>query len=107
MIRMKLLNRQQTFKDLKLELEKRARRHHTLLATQLVERLKTETPVDTGEARDGWLLERRSASAITVVNEVPHIVNLNEGSSPQAEANFVERTALQFGKPYGLLVDVE
>lgn len=56
---------------------------------RLVSRLKTATPVDTGEARDGW---HRVGN--TIVNNVDHISYLNEGSSPQASAHFVESTVL-------------
>ena len=55
----------------------------------LVGALKEATPVDTGEARDGW---RHTDSAI--VNEVEHIRYLNEGTSKQAPAYFIEKTLL-------------
>jgi hypothetical protein len=68
---------------------------------RLVEALKDATPVDTGEARDGW---KRKGNAI--VNEVPHIKQLNDGSSVQAPAFFIEQTVLaQSGvKPNGTIV---
>jgi len=55
----------------------------------LVNTLKGVTPVDTGEARDGW---HREGTAI--VNDVPHIEQLNQGSSQQAPTYFIERTLL-------------
>ena len=54
-----------------------------------VKRLKEATPVDTGEARDGWHREGDN-----IVNNVPHIEQLNEGHSPQAPAHFVEAAVL-------------
>jgi len=56
---------------------------------RLVGRLKEATPVDTGEARAGW---HRVGN--TIINDVDHIGYLNEGSSPQASAHFVESTVL-------------
>ena len=56
---------------------------------QIVEKLKEATPVDTGEARDGWRVEGNS-----IVNDVEHLDNLNAGSSKQAPSHFVERTLL-------------
>ena len=57
---------------------------------ELVAKLRAATPVDTGEARAGWKIV---GSAI--VNDVDHISNLNEGTSKQAPARFIERTLLQ------------
>jgi hypothetical protein len=67
----------------------------------LVEDLKAATPIDTGEARDGWTVENGA-----IVNEVSHIVNLNQGSSLQAPALFIERTILASNgvKPNGIIV---
>jgi hypothetical protein len=67
----------------KLEAERRAKME------KLVSDLKAATPVDTGEARDGWKIEGNS-----VVNRVDHIGVLNSGSSKQAPLHFVERTVL-------------
>ena len=56
---------------------------------RLVVDLKKNTPVKTGEARDGW---RREGDSI--VNEVKHIEALNGGSSQQAPSHFIESTLL-------------
>lgn len=56
---------------------------------KLLTRLKEATPVDTGEARDGW---RTTSSGI--VNDVEHISELNAGSSQQAPAFFIEKVVL-------------
>lgn len=68
---------------------------------ELVERLQENTPVDTGEARDGWRIEGSS-----IVNDVEHIQKLNEGSSQQAPSHFIEKTLLsQEGiRPSGTIV---
>lgn len=62
---------------------------HRKKVDTLVTALKEATPVDTGEARNGWHVEGNS-----IVNNVEHIGMLNEGSSSQAPAHFVERTLL-------------
>ena len=50
--------------------------------------LRDATPVDTGEARDGWVVTKRGE----ILNRVDHIVYLNQGHSPQAPAHFIEKT---------------
>jgi hypothetical protein len=67
----------------------------------IVVALKEATPVDTGEARDGWKIEGSS-----IVNPVEHIKYLNEGSSVQAPLRFIEQTVLsQEGiNPSGIIV---
>jgi hypothetical protein len=47
------------------------------------------TPVDTGEARDGWEIVEDS-----IRNPADHIRRLNEGSSTQAPERFIEKTLL-------------
>jgi len=54
-----------------------------------VEALKEATPVDTGNARDGWRYENGA-----IVNDVEYIDVLNKGTSKQAPAHFIERTLL-------------
>lgn len=56
---------------------------------KVVEALRDATPVDTGEARDGWHVENDK-----IVNNVEHISMLNEGSSKQAPSHFVEKTII-------------
>lgn len=57
---------------------------------EMVAKLRAATPVDTGEARAGWQIAGNA-----IVNDVDHISNLNEGTSKQAPARFIERTLLQ------------
>ena len=57
---------------------------------EMLAALKAATPIDTGEAREGWHIEGNS-----LVNRVDHIERLNEGSSKQAPARFIELTLLQ------------
>jgi hypothetical protein len=68
---------------------------------ELLQQLKDATPVDTGEARDGWVLEGDS-----LVNRVDHIETLNQGHSKQAPTYFIEQTLLANSdiKPSGTIV---
>jgi hypothetical protein len=61
------------------------------LATATLEILRETTPVDTGAARDGWEI----VPGPVVVNDEEHIRYLNEGSSQQAPAGFVESALAQ------------
>ena len=67
----------------------------------ILRRLKQSTPIDTGEARNGWRITEKG-----IENDVPYISYLNQGSSTQAPAYFVERAVLsQPGiKPSGIIV---
>jgi hypothetical protein len=58
---------------------------------KLVDALQENTPVDTGNARDGWRIEDGK-----IVNDVEYIEELNAGSSKQAPSHFIERTLLSF-----------
>lgn len=71
---------------------------------ELRDQLAAATPVDTGEAMQGWEIEGDS-----IVNRVDHIGALNNGSSKQAPQHFVERTLLENSdvKPSGLIVRSE
>ena len=69
--------------------------------SQLVAALKAATPVDTGEARDGWHITKNGIS-----NDVEHIETLNQGTSQQAPSYFVEKTLLSHRDvhPSGIIV---
>lgn len=73
----------------------------TRIVNTLIHALKEETPVDTGEARDGWHREGRN-----IVNNVGHIDALNSGSSEQAPSHFIEQTILKNADviPNGIIV---
>jgi len=68
---------------------------------RVVESLKEATPVDTGNARDGWRIEDGK-----IVNDVEYISSLNEGHSKQAPSHFIEQTVLNTTgvKPNGTIV---
>lgn len=87
----------------RIQLEHKAalRKEKQAVAKQLVERLKEATPVDTGEAREGWRSEGNS-----IVNDVEHIAMLNDGSSQQAPSHFIEQVVLSHPgiRPNGSIV---
>jgi hypothetical protein len=68
---------------------------------KLLSELKQATPVDTGKARDGWYFTGSS-----IRNDIEYIDELNQGTSKQAPAYFIEKTVLaQTGiKPLGVIV---
>jgi hypothetical protein len=61
--------------------------------------LRKETPVDTGEAKDGWEIDRAVSvdDIARITNDVEHIVYLNDGHSQQAPRYFVESTLMRLG----------
>jgi hypothetical protein len=73
-------------------------------ANDLKQDLASKTPVDTGKARDSWMVKATPKGA-DVVNTVDYIEKLNAGSSQQAPAFFIEQTALKYGTPKGVIVE--
>jgi hypothetical protein len=84
-------------KDVRAEIEKQRRK----ITEDLLNKLKEATPVDTGTARDGWKIDGRN-----IVNNVNYISVLNDGTSRQAPAHFIEKTVLNNSnvKPNGVIV---
>lgn len=70
---------------------------------KMLEDLKDVTPVDTGFARNSWSLVKDSKDSVRVTNSAEYIEHLNRGSSKQAPALFIEKTALKYGKPIGAI----
>lgn len=58
------------------------------------------TPVDTGQARQGWEAETPTefGEAGVITNNVEHIIYLNDGRSDQAPAEFVEQIVQRFNQ---------
>ena len=72
------------------------------IVNKAVDALKNKTPVDTGEARDGWHIDERG----NIANNVEHIAALNDGHSNQAPTHFIESTVLSLEnvRPNGIIV---
>ena len=70
----------------------------------MLRELVANTPIDTGRARASWSVPFSKGRAI-VRNSVDYIGDLNEGSSKQAPAHFIESVAMRYGRPNGVIVN--
>lgn len=93
-----------TFDGLQLQLAEKQRNHLKTTSQKIIEDLRTETPVDTGNARDSWVA-KPTRDTMVIENTAEYIRYLNEGSSKQAPAHFVERVALKYGTPLGAITE--
>ena len=87
--------------ELKASYKREREKVVTPIIEKVVENIKAATPVRTGRARDGWHIENGN-----IVNHVPYIDDLNEGSSHKAPEFFVEKAALNtdYVEPNGQIV---
>ncbi len=63
------------------------------LGEELLARVKANTPVDTGDAKDGWELHKEGRGygrTVRLTNDVPYVEQLEQGSSSQAPNGIVE-----------------
>src|SRR5210317_711082 len=100
-IEIKVRNIKKAMKDLNNEMKYEINRQLPERKLKLIRALKEVTPIDTGEARDGWKM-----TPLGIDNNVEHISLLNGGTSKQAPARFVERTLLAHKDvtPSGIIV---
>ena len=86
------------------DFERQLKARVNLKVNSIVAALAANTPIDTGRARAGWRFEKGK-----IVNDVEYISDLNNGSSKQAPAYFVESTVLsQEGvRPNGAITRLE
>lgn len=63
--------------------------------------LQSSTPVDTGYAQSRWRIQGNK-----ITNDADYIRNLNDGTSKQAPAHFIERSILSIPgvKPNGNII---
>ncbi len=102
---MRVLNVEQTFKELANKHQAFVKEKDTKRVKAMVAELREATPVDTGKARSSWSVTPFSHS-FAVVNDTTYIEYLNQGTSKQAPAYFIESIALKYGKPLGSIVTV-
>jgi len=95
-----------TFKAAENAFSKISKDNMQLQLTAMLVLLKRATPKDTGFASGSWHIEG-SFPRFRVRNDASYIEYLNNGSSKQAPAFFIEHIALRFGKPVGAVVTVE
>jgi hypothetical protein len=81
-----------------------AESHLLLKSKELLKDLVQATPIDTGTARAAWSAHQTSKNTVELSNSVEYIGYLNSGSSIQAPAYFIEKTALEYGVPHGAIV---
>ena len=100
-IEVKVKGRRSAMADLLGEVKAESKKIEKKTKRKLIQGLKDETPVDTGEARDGW-----HETPTGIANNVEHIIPLNEGTSKQAPSRFIERTVLRHPgiNPSGIIV---
>jgi hypothetical protein len=81
------------------DFKEEANKHFEIAVLNTYLELREATPIDTGEAKDGWKLERAvSVDDIAhIENAVGHIGFLNDGHSQQAPRYFVEQTLMRLG----------
>jgi len=73
------------------------------IANAALDELIEATPIDTGRARRGWSV-RFSGDKAILENDVAYVKLLNQGTSQQAPAYFIESIVLKYGKPSGSVV---
>jgi hypothetical protein len=69
----------------------------TRVATDILEVAKSKTPIDKGQARRGWRLEK-SYRQQNIVNRVPHIDALEKGHSKQAPNGILGPTVREISR---------
>jgi hypothetical protein len=104
-VTIKFENVKNTFKKLIEDANKESYKRNEPVARSLMEELVLRTPIDTGLARASWSMIPVK-NGYDIVNNVDYIEYLNQGSSAQAPAFFVEKTALKYGTPQGAIVEV-
>ena len=94
--------------NFKQEMRRVEKEVQSIVGTEIEERmdysvstLRVVTPVDTGEARAGWvskkLKDKNGFLGGSILNPVDHIVLLNNGSSKQAPRYFIEQVLTKIG----------
>jgi len=105
MFKMSLLNIEAEFKSLFGSAEKEVEAKNDKKVSEMTDELIAFTPIDTGLARHSWGVTKMP-HVYNVKNTVPYIQYLNQGSSKQAPARFIEAIALKYGEPLGTIVDI-
>lgn len=105
-IKMSISGIEKELKRVSKDVAERRKVVHRSTVNKMVDELELVTPIDTGLARTSWKTAEGPES-ISVENTVEYIQHLNEGSSKQAPARFIETTALKYGVPLGIIVEVK
>jgi len=95
----------ETFRSVTAQFTRIEKRRYERNVSAMIAELEAATPVDTGFAASRWE-SKGFFPSMRVENDASYIERLNQGSSKQAPAFFVERIALRFGKPLGSITTV-
>ena len=100
-VTVKVLNFDKELDRIEREVNKIGTQHSHEMIDKATLELRTVTPIDTGEARDGWVnTKTRDLMGIrvgTIANPVDHIESLNKGHSRQAPKFFIEQVLSRIG----------
>jgi len=101
-ISLEIVNFEREMKRIENEISDLANLEITALVEYGTQQLRVVTPVDEGNARDGWRRTiqtnfRNSFIGATIYNEVEYIDRLNKGHSKQAPSYFIEQTLSRIG----------
>jgi len=95
---------EQTFRTLTFQTGQISEKNMRLNLTAMLMLLKQATPKDTGFASSRWTITG-AFPRFRVENDAGYIEYLNAGSSKKAPPFFIERIALRFGIPLGMIVE--
>ena len=100
-VNLKVVNFEQEMARVRREVKRLANNDIDKRVKYAVDTLRVVTPVDTGEARSGWVYKMSTQfdgyRGATISNPVEHIVYLNRGSSKQAPKYFIEQVLITIG----------
>ena len=95
-ISLDVVNFQEEMKRIEREVLELGNAETETLAEYATNQLRVVTPVDTGEARSGWS-QGKDVEGIYILNDVEHIIHLNNGHSKQAPKYFIEQVLSTVG----------
>ena len=80
------------FKNISKFIEDSSNKSLKEMSFYFLSRVQSLTPVDTGRARAGWMLENKKENEIVVLNNVNYIIYLEHGHSRQAPSGMTRIT---------------
>jgi len=97
----KIVNFDKELQRIEDEIRQIATQDSHQMIDKATEELRTVTPIDTGEARSGWVNTKQKdllgQKVGTISNPVDHIAVLNDGHSKQAPRYFIEQVLSKIG----------
>lgn len=99
-ISLKIVNFEEEMKRVEAEVKRLGDIEISKRIDYATDTLRQVTPVDTGEARAGWHNTKKKGinnEEGRIINEVEHIVPLNNGHSKQAPRYFIEQVLTKIG----------